>query len=166
MMSLQIGLAVAGGLVLAGVVAHTAWSARKNKPKQPTPELTSDQAPEPEHQPAAGSAAPGDVMHERHEPRFDGAVDQDSGLAALSALAAMMVIEKKPGLDALIDLGRPTSIQLAVLIDRGHRELPIRADYVGKNIPTSKQEIVKVKLLETDGEDAVELYELRGEVKS
>jgi pyrimidine operon attenuation protein / uracil phosphoribosyltransferase len=53
-----------------------------------------------------------------------------------------------------------------VLIDRGHRELPIRADYVGKNIPTSKQEIVKVKLEETDGEDAVELYELRGEVKS
>ena len=72
----------------------------------------------------------------------------------------------RAGLDALIDLGRPTSIQLAVLIDRGHRELPIRADYVGKNIPTSKQEIVKVKLLETDGEDAVELYELRGEVVS
>ena len=69
-------------------------------------------------------------------------------------------------MDALIDLGRPGSIQLAVLIDRGHRELPIRADYVGKNIPTSKQEIVKVKLTETDGEDAVELYELRGEVKS
>jgi pyrimidine operon attenuation protein / uracil phosphoribosyltransferase len=72
----------------------------------------------------------------------------------------------RAGLDALIDLGRPSSIQLAVLIDRGHRELPIRADYVGKNIPTSKQEIVKVKLEETDGEDAVELYELRGEVKS
>jgi pyrimidine operon attenuation protein / uracil phosphoribosyltransferase len=72
----------------------------------------------------------------------------------------------RAGLDALIDLGRPGSIQLAVLIDRGHRELPIRADYVGKNIPTSKQEIVKVKLIETDGEDAVELYELRGEVKS
>jgi pyrimidine operon attenuation protein / uracil phosphoribosyltransferase len=72
----------------------------------------------------------------------------------------------RAGLDALIDLGRPSSIQLAVLIDRGHRELPIRADYVGKNIPTSKQEVVKVKLEETDGEDAVELYELRGEVKS
>lgn len=70
----------------------------------------------------------------------------------------------RAGLDALIDLGRPSSIQLAVLIDRGHRELPIRADYVGKNIPTSRQELVKVKLLETDGEDAVELYELRGEV--
>ncbi|MFN3265716.1 MAG: bifunctional pyr operon transcriptional regulator/uracil phosphoribosyltransferase PyrR [Deinococcales bacterium] len=71
----------------------------------------------------------------------------------------------RAGLDALIDLGRPSSIQLAVLIDRGHRELPIRADYVGKNIPTSRQELIKVKLLETDGEDAVELFELRGEVK-
>ncbi|HEX2863548.1 MAG TPA: bifunctional pyr operon transcriptional regulator/uracil phosphoribosyltransferase PyrR [Deinococcales bacterium] len=65
----------------------------------------------------------------------------------------------RAGLDALIDLGRPANIQLAVLVDRGHRELPIRADYVGKNLPTSKQEVVKVKLAETDGEDAVELWE-------
>ncbi len=72
----------------------------------------------------------------------------------------------RAGLDALIDLGRPMNIQLAVLIDRGHRELPIRADYVGKNIPTSKLEVVKVKLQETDGEDAVELYEVRGAVQS
>ena len=67
----------------------------------------------------------------------------------------------RAGLDALIDLGRPANIQLAVLVDRGHRELPIRADYVGKNIPTSKLEVIKVKLLETDGEDAVELWEVR-----
>ncbi len=67
----------------------------------------------------------------------------------------------RAGLDALIDLGRPANIQLAVLVDRGHRELPIRADYVGKNIPTSKSEVIKVKLLETDGEDAVELWEVR-----
>jgi pyrimidine operon attenuation protein / uracil phosphoribosyltransferase len=67
----------------------------------------------------------------------------------------------RAGLDALIDLGRPANIQLAVLVDRGHRELPIRADYVGKNIPTSKTEVIKVKLLETDGEDAVELWEVR-----
>ena len=67
----------------------------------------------------------------------------------------------RAGLDALIDLGRPASIQLAVLVDRGHRELPIRADFVGKNLPTSKQEIVKVKLTETDGEDSVELWEVR-----
>ncbi len=67
----------------------------------------------------------------------------------------------RAGLDALIDLGRPANIQLAVLVDRGHRELPIRADYVGKNIPTSKTEVIKVKLLETDGVDAVELWEVR-----
>jgi pyrimidine operon attenuation protein/uracil phosphoribosyltransferase len=61
----------------------------------------------------------------------------------------------RAALDALIDLGRPKSIQLAVLIDRGHRELPIRADYVGKNIPTSQQETVEVRLVETDGVDEV-----------
>jgi pyrimidine operon attenuation protein / uracil phosphoribosyltransferase len=66
----------------------------------------------------------------------------------------------RAALDALIDLGRPANIQLAVLVDRGHRELPIRADFVGKNLPTSKAEVVKVKLLETDGEDAVELWEV------
>ena len=58
-------------------------------------------------------------------------------------------------LDALIDFGRPESIQLAVLIDRGHRELPIKPDYVGKNIPTSKNEKVIVKFKEQDGEDGV-----------
>lgn len=61
----------------------------------------------------------------------------------------------RAALDAIMDIGRPNVIQLAVLIDRGHRELPIRADYVGKNVPTSKTEIVKVKLLETDGENTV-----------
>jgi len=58
-------------------------------------------------------------------------------------------------LDALIDFGRPKSIQLAVLIDRGHRELPIRADYVGKNLPTSQKELVEVYLEELDGKDGV-----------
>jgi pyrimidine operon attenuation protein/uracil phosphoribosyltransferase len=62
-------------------------------------------------------------------------------------------------LDALIDLGRPRSIQLAVLIDRGHRELPIRADYVGKNVPTAKEESVEVRLDESDGADEVVLCE-------
>ena len=62
----------------------------------------------------------------------------------------------RAALDALIDFGRPSSIQLAVLIDRGHRELPIRADYVGKNVPTSLNQNVKVKLKENDkGEDEV-----------
>jgi pyrimidine operon attenuation protein / uracil phosphoribosyltransferase len=62
-------------------------------------------------------------------------------------------------LDALIDFGRPGAIQLAVLIDRGHRELPIRADYVGKNIPTSRKELVQVKLQEIDSEDSVTIEE-------
>lgn len=61
----------------------------------------------------------------------------------------------RAALDAIMDIGRPTIIQLAVLVDRGHRELPIRADYVGKNVPTAKSEIVKVRLLETDGENTV-----------
>ncbi len=63
----------------------------------------------------------------------------------------------RAALDALTDFGRPRSIQLAVLIDRGHREFPIRADYVGKNLPTSRKEDVKVFLEETDGEDLVAL---------
>jgi pyrimidine operon attenuation protein / uracil phosphoribosyltransferase len=63
----------------------------------------------------------------------------------------------RAALDALSDLGRPSSVQLAVLVDRGHRELPIRADYVGKNIPTALAESVKVTLAETDGADEVRL---------
>jgi len=61
----------------------------------------------------------------------------------------------RAGMDALIDLGRPRSIQLAVLIDRGHREMPIRADYVGKNIPSARHEEIQVRLAETDGFDEV-----------
>ena len=61
----------------------------------------------------------------------------------------------RAALDALGDLGRPRAVQLAVLVDRGHRELPIRADYVGKNLPTAQRETVQVRLAETDGEDAV-----------
>ncbi len=65
----------------------------------------------------------------------------------------------RAALDALMDLGRPNSIQLCVLVDRGHREMPIKADFVGKNIPTSINEEVKVKLKEIDGEDAVYLVD-------
>ena len=61
----------------------------------------------------------------------------------------------RAGLDALNDLGRPRAVQLAVLVDRGHRELPIRADYVGKNLPTSQREVVHVLLAEVDAQDAV-----------
>jgi len=64
-------------------------------------------------------------------------------------------------LDALIDFGRPRTIQLAVLVDRGHRELPIRADYVGKNLPTSQKELVQVKLQEIDNEDSVSIEEIK-----
>ena len=65
----------------------------------------------------------------------------------------------RAAMDALVDFGRPMVVQLAVLVDRGHRELPIRADYVGKNIPTSGNEKVKVSLAEVDGVDAVEIGE-------
>jgi pyrimidine operon attenuation protein/uracil phosphoribosyltransferase len=61
----------------------------------------------------------------------------------------------RAALDALIDFGRPQAIQLVVLVDRGHRELPIKADYVGKNLPTSRRESVQVKLEEVDGDDEV-----------
>ncbi len=61
----------------------------------------------------------------------------------------------RAAMDALLELGRPAAIRLAVLVDRGHRELPIRADHVGKNVPTSREETVRVSLAETDGEDGV-----------
>ena len=65
----------------------------------------------------------------------------------------------RAALDAILSRGRASKIQLAVLVDRGHRELPIRADYVGKNVPTSRNEIIKVNLKEIDGSDNVELFE-------
>jgi pyrimidine operon attenuation protein / uracil phosphoribosyltransferase len=61
----------------------------------------------------------------------------------------------RAAMDALLELGRPAAIRLAILVDRGHRELPIRADYVGKNVPTARNERVLVNLEETDGEDGV-----------
>ena len=65
----------------------------------------------------------------------------------------------RAAIDALVDFGRPRAVQLAVLIDRGHRELPIRADYIGKNLPTSSREAVEVRLAETDGADSVVITE-------
>lgn len=67
----------------------------------------------------------------------------------------------RAALGALTDMGRPAVIQYAVLVDRGHRELPIRADFVGKNVPTSRSEVIKVKLQSTDDTEAVELLEWR-----
>ncbi len=69
----------------------------------------------------------------------------------------------RAALDAIGDIGRPSAVQLAVLIDRGHRQLPIRADYVGKNLPTAMHEAVKVSLNEIDGEDRVTISEVSGE---
>lgn len=66
----------------------------------------------------------------------------------------------RAALDAVIDIGRPKAIQLAILIDRGHRELPIRADYVGKNVPTSRNEVISVNLKEIDGENKVIISEM------
>ena len=63
----------------------------------------------------------------------------------------------RAAMDALVDFGRPEQIQLAILLDRGHRELPIRADYIGQNLPTALEERVKVRLMETDGADEVAL---------
>ncbi len=64
----------------------------------------------------------------------------------------------RAALDALHELGRPRAVQLAVLVDRGHRELPLRADYVGKNLPTRSTEDVRVRLAEVDGDDGVDLW--------
>lgn len=66
----------------------------------------------------------------------------------------------RAAIDAVIHCGRPDMIQLAVLVDRGHRELPIRADYVGKNIPTSRSELISVELTEIDDNDSVKIYEI------
>ena len=70
----------------------------------------------------------------------------------------------RAAMDALMDFGRPRAISLAVLIDRGHRELPIRADHVGKNVPTSEAEVIHVRLVEVDGDDRVEIDRLGAEV--
>jgi pyrimidine operon attenuation protein/uracil phosphoribosyltransferase len=67
----------------------------------------------------------------------------------------------RAALNALMDIGRPASIQLAVLVDRGHRELPIKADFVGKNVPTSIDEEIQVRMTEVDGEDAVFLLPVK-----
>lgn len=69
----------------------------------------------------------------------------------------------RAAMDAVLERGRPDSIQLAALVDRGHRELPIRADYIGKNLPTSKEEMVRVLVSERDGEDRVIILEKTGE---
>jgi pyrimidine operon attenuation protein/uracil phosphoribosyltransferase len=89
---------------------------------------------------------------EVHETRIDFDVTGKTVVLVDDVLFSGRTI--RAAMDALVDFGRPAAIQLAVLIDRGHRELPIRADYVGKNAPTRKGEDVRVALKEVDGEDA------------
>jgi pyrimidine operon attenuation protein/uracil phosphoribosyltransferase len=90
---------------------------------------------------------------EVHETRIDFDINGRTVVLVDDVLFTGRTI--RSALDALVDFGRPTAIQLAVLVDRGHRELPIRADFVGKNVPTRKDEDVRVALRESDGEDAV-----------
>jgi pyrimidine operon attenuation protein / uracil phosphoribosyltransferase len=94
---------------------------------------------------------------EVHETRIDFSVTGKTVVLVDDVLYTGRTI--RSALDALIDFGRPRAVQLAVLVDRGHRELPIRADYVGKNVPTRRDDLVRVLLEETDGEDAVLLDE-------
>jgi len=95
-----------------------------------------------------------------HETKLDFDISQKHIILVDDVLYTGRTI--RCALDELIDFGRPKSIQLAVLIDRGHRELPIRADYVGKNIPTSGNEVIEVKLEESDGKEEVILAERYG----
>jgi len=94
---------------------------------------------------------------EVHETRIDFDVTGKTVVLVDDVLYTGRTI--RAAMDALVDFGRPRSVQLAVLVDRGHRELPIRADFVGKNIPTRTDEQVRVQTSETDGSDAVEVGE-------
>lgn len=100
----------------------------------------------------------------RHPTRTIGRTELPVGLTHLDDRVVVLVDDVlfsgrtiRAALDAVADLGRPRLVQLAVLVDRGHRELPIRADYVGKNLPTSLSEIVRVRLSEIDGADSVRI---------
>jgi pyrimidine operon attenuation protein/uracil phosphoribosyltransferase len=90
---------------------------------------------------------------EVHETRIDFDITDTNVVLVDDVLFTGRTI--RAAMDALVDFGRPEAIQLAVLVDRGHRELPIRADYVGKNVPTRKDEEVQVRIAEVDGEDSV-----------
>ncbi|HIE09899.1 MAG TPA: bifunctional pyr operon transcriptional regulator/uracil phosphoribosyltransferase PyrR [Armatimonadetes bacterium] len=101
---------------------------------------------------------------ERHRGGEDIPVEVDGKTVVLVDEVIQTGRTARAALDALIDWGRPGRVQLAVLVDRGHRELPIRPDYVGKNIPTSRKEYVKVLLSELDGEDKVIIERREGAV--
>jgi pyrimidine operon attenuation protein/uracil phosphoribosyltransferase len=116
----------------------------------------------------AGTALPVgslDITLHRDDLRLRGVrpigetVEPDGGVSGRVAILVDDVLFSgrtiRAALDAITELGRPRAVQLAVLVDRGHRELPIRADYVGKNLPTSPAQTVRVSLVETDGTDGV-----------
>lgn len=101
-------------------------------------------------------------VNQREEPNLKGTNIQES----ISGKKVILIDDVlftgrtvRAAMDAIMDHGRPSQIQLAVLIDRGHRELPVRADYVGKNVPTSQEEVIVVELDETDQQDQVDIYE-------
>jgi pyrimidine operon attenuation protein/uracil phosphoribosyltransferase len=95
------------------------------------------------------------TLAETVEP--DGGVDNRTAILVDDVLFSGRTV--RAALDAITELGRPSAVQLAVLVDRGHRELPIKADYVGKNVPTSPAQTVRVRLREIDGEDGVTVTE-------
>lgn len=102
------------------------------------------------------------LVNQREEPNLKGTNIQES----ISGKKVILIDDVlftgrtvRAAMDAIMDHGRPSQIQLAVLIDRGHRELPVRADYVGKNVPTSQEEVIVVELDETDQQDQVDIYE-------
>lgn len=103
-----------------------------------------------------------EVVTSDNEPEYKGSdinVDIDGKTVVLVDDVLYTGRTVRAAMDAVMDIGRPSQIKLAVLIDRGHRELPIRADYVGKNIPTSNEEIIVVRLSEIDNEEEVGIYE-------
>ncbi|CAM3764259.1 MULTISPECIES: bifunctional pyr operon transcriptional regulator/uracil phosphoribosyltransferase PyrR [Tsukamurella] len=107
-----------------------------------------------------------DLRHKPHRPLERTTVPPQGVDGALVILVDDVLFSGRTvraALDSLRDLGRPAAVQLAVLVDRGHRQLPIRADYVGKNIPTSRHEDVQVRLQEKDGEDAVVISDVAGD---
>jgi len=106
-----------------------------------------------------------DLMHTRHWPEVQ-STDVPFPIEGQHVILVDDVLftgrSVRAALDGLMDFGRPRTIQLAVLVDRGHRELPIRPDYVGKNVPTARNEDVQVLMEESDGEDAVQIREIGG----
>ncbi|ABE44509.1 cell division protein ZipA C-terminal FtsZ-binding domain-containing protein [Polaromonas sp. JS666] len=122
MSTLQVSLAVVGGLVLAGVVAHSAWSSRRNLPKRATPPVPPAQEPAQHQAPMQAPTTAPDVLAERQEPSFDTDMDGDSGLPSLASLTTPP--DRKPGLDVLIDAVAPVVLESVVSGDAALAAMP------------------------------------------